>query len=89
MRTADFDYHLPPELIAQEACEPRDAARLLVTIGDAAPQHLQVRDLPDFLHPGDLLVLNRTKVIPARLFARTPRISTGEGGGETKHGGHS
>lgn len=82
MRTADFDYDLPPELIAQEACEPRDAARLLVAIGDEASQHRQVRDLPEFLRPGDLLVLNRTKVIPARLLARTPRLATGEGGGE-------
>lgn len=82
MRTADFDYHLPPELIAQEACEPRDAARLLAAVGDAAPQHRQVHDLPAYLRPGDLLVLNRTKVIPARLLARTPRIASGEGGGE-------
>ncbi len=82
MRTADFDYHLPAELIAQEACEPRDAARLLVTLGDAAPRHMHVSDLADFLRPGDLLVLNRTKVIPARLFARTPRLASGEGGGE-------
>ena len=82
MRTADFDYHLPPELIAQEACEPRDAARLLVTVGDAAPQHRQVLDLLEFLRPGDLLVLNRTKVIPARLLALTPRMTSGEGGGE-------
>ena len=82
MRTADFDYHLPPELIAQEACEPRDAARLLVALGDEPAQHKQVRDLTEFLRPGDLLVLNRTKVIPARLFARTPLIANGEGGGE-------
>jgi S-adenosylmethionine:tRNA ribosyltransferase-isomerase len=82
MLTADFDYALPPELIAQEACEPRDAARLLVTIGDAEVQHRRVSDLAEFLRPGDLLVLNRTKVIPARLFARTPRLESGEGGGE-------
>ncbi len=71
MDTALFDYPLPPELIAQEPCEPRDAARLLVagrTSGEAIHRH--VRDLPSFLRPDDLLVLNRTRVIPARLFGR-------------------
>lgn len=72
MDVADFDYVLPPELIAQEAAEPRDAARLLVAdpAGGAA-RHLHVSDLPDLLRPGDLLVCNRTRVIPARLEART------------------
>jgi S-adenosylmethionine:tRNA ribosyltransferase-isomerase len=70
---SDFDYHLPPELIAQTAIEPRDAARLLCcdpapAAGDAGVFHRQVRDLPELLQPGDLLVLNRTRVIPARLF---------------------
>jgi S-adenosylmethionine:tRNA ribosyltransferase-isomerase len=69
--TALFDYVLPPELIAQEPAEPRDAARLLVAGREAgAPAHHHVRDLPSFLRPGDLLVLNRTRVIPARLFGR-------------------
>lgn len=77
MNTADFDYVLPPELIAQEAAEPRDAARMLVSIGEAEPRHLAVRDLDSFLRPGDLLVLNRTRVIPARIFARKA-----SGGGE-------
>jgi S-adenosylmethionine:tRNA ribosyltransferase-isomerase len=69
MDTALFDYHLPPEFIAQEPVEPRDAARLLVAGcqgGTTAHRHL--RDLPDLLQPGDLLVLNETRVIPARLF---------------------
>lgn len=71
MDTALFDYVLPPELIAQEPVEPRDAARLLVAGRDAgAVQHRHVSDLPDFLRAGDLLVLNRTRVIPARLFGR-------------------
>lgn len=83
MRTSDFDYVLPLELIAQEACEPRDAARLLVAQGaEGELQHRHVRDLPAFLRPGDLLVLNRTRVIPARLLARTPARAHGEGGGE-------
>lgn len=71
MDTALFDYPLPPELIAQEAVEPRDAARLMVVqAGNLA--HHTVADLPQFLRPGDLLVLNRTRVIPARFVARKP-----------------
>ncbi len=72
MKTADFAYDLPPELIAQEAIEPRDAARLLVARPGAAAVHAQVHDLPGYLRAGDLLVLNRTRVIPARLEARKP-----------------
>ena len=71
METALFDYHLPEHLIAQEPVEPRDAARLLVagcTGGDAVHRH--VGDLAEYLREGDLLVLNRTRVIPARLFGR-------------------
>jgi S-adenosylmethionine:tRNA ribosyltransferase-isomerase len=71
METALFDYHLPEELIAQEPIEPRDAARLLVAgceTGDVA--HRRVGDLAEYLRAGDLLVLNRTRVIPARLFGR-------------------
>ena len=69
MKTARFDYDLPPELIAQHPAEPRDAARLLVAAragGEAT--HATVADLDRFLRPGDLLVLNRTRVFPARLF---------------------
>jgi S-adenosylmethionine:tRNA ribosyltransferase-isomerase len=69
MLTAEFDYHLPPELVAQEPMEPRDAARLLVARGEAAPEHRTVAELDALLRPGDLLVLNRTRVIPARLEA--------------------
>lgn len=67
MRLADFDYDLPHDRIAQVPIEPRDAARLLVDRGAGAPLHRQVRDLTDHLHPGDLLVVNDSKVIPARL----------------------
>ena len=65
---ADYDYGLPQEAIAQEPTEPRDAARLLVAI-DRGPaiEHRRVRDLPDLLAPGDLLVVNDTRVLPARL----------------------
>jgi len=69
MDTSLFDYHLPQDLIAQEAMEPRDAARLM-TITDGVRDHRIVRDLPGLLRPGDLLVLNRTRVIPARFAAR-------------------
>lgn len=65
MRTADFDFPLPPECIADRPASPRDAARLL-EIGREL-HDWQIRDLPRLLHPGDLLVANDTKVIPARL----------------------
>lgn len=71
MRLSDFDYALPPELIAQHPVEPRDAARLLVV--DRATGHLEhrtFRDLPEYLRPDDVLVINDTRVIPARLRAR-------------------
>lgn len=70
MELAEFDYDLPASRIAQTPIEPRDAARLLVDRGSAAPEHRHVRDLVDVLGPGDLLVVNETKVIPARLALR-------------------
>jgi S-adenosylmethionine:tRNA ribosyltransferase-isomerase len=71
MDTALFDYPLPPAAIAQTPVEPRDAARLLVDGGvGAAPAHRHVRDLPELLEPGDLVVVNTTRVLPARLTAR-------------------
>ncbi len=72
MRLADFDYELPAERIAQVPVEPRDGARLLVDRGHAPPAHHVVRDLPELLRAGDLLVLNETRVIPARLRLRRP-----------------
>jgi S-adenosylmethionine:tRNA ribosyltransferase-isomerase len=69
MRVELFDFHLPPELIAQHPVRPRDAARLLV-VSEAALEDRLVRDLPDLLRPDDLLVLNDTRVIPARLVGR-------------------
>lgn len=68
MRTADFDYDLPTAAIAQHPVEPRDSARLLVDRGPDRPiDDLHVADLPSLLEPGDLLVLNTTRVLPARL----------------------
>lgn len=65
--TSDFDFDLPPERIAQTAIEPRDHARLLHVTPAALADH-HVYDLPDLLRRGDLLVMNDTKVIPARLY---------------------
>ena len=71
MKTSDFDYHLPVELIAQTPVEPRDASRLLVIHRDVGHiEHRTFRDIAEYLQPGDLLVLNQTRVIPARLFGR-------------------
>lgn len=68
MQTSEFDYDLPPELIAQEPPEARGASRMMVVhraTGDL--EHRQVSDLPDYLAAGDVLVLNDTRVFPARL----------------------
>lgn len=70
MQLSDFDYELPQDRIAQTPVEPRDAARLLVDRGGGRPEHRHVRDLPDILRSGDLVVVNETKVIPARLPLR-------------------
>ncbi|MEF9879330.1 MAG: tRNA preQ1(34) S-adenosylmethionine ribosyltransferase-isomerase QueA [Clostridia bacterium] len=69
MKTSDFDYELPQELIAQTPIEPRDHSRMLVyNRADRSVEHLHFYDLPQFLRKGDVLVLNETKVIPARLL---------------------
>lgn len=73
MRTSELDYELPEELIAQRPAVPRDSSRLMVV--DAATGEISDRvfyDFPGFLRPGDALVLNETKVLPARLVARRP-----------------
>lgn len=64
---SDIDYELPEELIAQKPIEPRDAARLLVALDGGEPRHLQVSDLAELVGAGDVLVVNDTKVLPARL----------------------
>jgi S-adenosylmethionine:tRNA ribosyltransferase-isomerase len=71
MKTSDFDYHLPESSIAQTPAEPRDSSRLLVL--DRASGNLEhkiFRNILDYLKPNDLLVLNQTRVIPARIFAK-------------------
>ena len=73
MKTASFDYDLPEEFIAQTPLEPRDSSKLLLlSREDGSIHHAIFHDLGAYLHPGDLLVLNRTRVIPARIFARKP-----------------
>jgi S-adenosylmethionine:tRNA ribosyltransferase-isomerase len=77
MRTDDFDYHLPADLIAQYPTPTRDSSRLMVVDRFSRKvQHQRFRDLTTFLNPGDLLVLNNSKVIPARLQA----FKSGTGG---------
>src|SRR5438067_1538488 len=76
MRVADFDFELPPERIALRPARPRDSARLLVVRGSEISDH-QVVDLPQLLRPGDVLVFNDTKVIPAQLEGHRGEASIG------------
>lgn len=71
MKTSDFDYNLPESFIAQTPIEPRDSSRLLVLKRDTGTlEHRIFREIGEYLHPNDLLVLNQTRVIPARIYAR-------------------
>ena len=79
MKTTEFDYILPPELIAQTPIEPRDASRLMVlhrSTGKIA--HRTFHDILEFLRPGDLLVGNDSRTIPARLHGVKPTGGTVE-----------
>ncbi|MEG4092005.1 tRNA preQ1(34) S-adenosylmethionine ribosyltransferase-isomerase QueA [Microcoleus sp. Pol12B4] len=67
-----YDYELPPSRIAQNPVVPRDSSRLLAVDSPSSQQHRIFRDLPDLLQPGDLLVLNNTRVLPARLYGHKP-----------------
>ena len=70
MYTSDFDYGLPESFIAQTPIEPRDASRLLVLHRDTGRiEHRIFRDVGEYLHSGDALVLNETRVLRARLYA--------------------
>jgi S-adenosylmethionine:tRNA ribosyltransferase-isomerase len=81
LKTSDFDYELPPERIAQRPAATRDASRLLVLDrATGAIQHRTFRDLPAMLRQGDLLVVNDTRVIPARLFGTLRREGPHPGG---------
>ena len=71
MRTSDFDYHLPTELIAQTPVEPRDSSRLLVLHRSTGRvEHQRFNQLLEYLRPGDLMVFNQSRVLPARLYGR-------------------
>src|SRR5215207_8774119 len=73
MLTRELDYELPEELIAQKSAVPRDSSRLMVVdVGERTIRHRVFRDLPRFLGPGDTLVVNETKVLPARVVVRRP-----------------
>ncbi len=75
LRTADFDFHLPPELIARHPLPDRQASRMLVIDrGAGTINHHRFTDLPGFLRPGDRLVLNDTRVVPARFFSNDGRV---------------
>lgn len=79
---ARLNFDLPPERIAQTGAEPRDASRLMV-VGQIVTHHV-FRDLPGLLRPGDLLVFNESRVIPARVMARKPVDAAGHGGGQVE-----
>ena len=71
MRTGDFDYNLPPELIAQTPLEPRDSSRLLVLHrATGRIEHRNFVDIAEYVHSGDVMVFNESRVIPARLHGR-------------------
>ncbi|MFQ5827390.1 MAG: S-adenosylmethionine:tRNA ribosyltransferase-isomerase, partial [Dehalococcoidia bacterium] len=71
MKTSDFDYHLPPHLIAQTPVEPRDSSRLMVlSRAGGTIEHLRFFELVRYLKAGDVLVFNDSRVIPARLLGR-------------------
>lgn len=76
MRVDLFDFELPESSIALRPVEPRDAARMLVVRPDAGFDDRIIRDLPELLQPGDVLVLNDTKVIPSRLYGLRVREET-------------
>lgn len=72
MKTSDFYYHLPETLIAQHPSQKRDESRLLHLKSDGSYDDLQFKDILTLIHPGDVLVLNNTKVLPARIFGHRP-----------------
>jgi S-adenosylmethionine:tRNA ribosyltransferase-isomerase len=72
-RASSYDYTLPPDRVAQYPAEPRDRSRLMLVPRDGSPfRHLEFRDLPSLVSPGDAVVLNETRVFPARLRGRKP-----------------
>ncbi len=92
MKTADFDFHLPEERIALRPPEKRDSSRLLVLHRDGTTEHRRFADIVEYLSEGDMLLLNNTKVFPARIIAKKPsggnidfllvRVADGDGAWE-------
>lgn len=81
LKTSDFNFELPKELIAQHPCEPRDAARLLVLDRKTQTiEHKIFRDVTEYFRPGDVLVINDSKVIPARIYGK----KCGDGGADVE-----
>jgi len=78
VRLSEIDYELPEELIAQKPIEPRDASRLLVDQGSAKPLHQHMFECDQFVQPGDVLVVNDTRVLPARLMLQRSTGGTAE-----------
>ena len=78
MQLSDIDYDLPEVRIAQKPIEPRDSARLLVALDIENVQHLQVKDLASMVGPGDVIVVNDTRVLPARLMLQRRTGGTAE-----------
>jgi len=79
MKTSDFDFHLPEDRIALRPVEPRDSARLMVVSPGEPTVDAVVFGLPDWLRPGDVMVFNDTRVIPARLFGVRAREGVNAG----------
>ena len=80
LKTSDFHYDLPEELIAQHPSEKRDEARLMVLNREKrTTEHRIFRDITEYLHPGDVLVINDSKVIPARIYGEKINESGEEG----------
>ena len=73
MRLSDFDFDLPAGAIAERPSRERDRSRLLVVCPTGSLEHRQFSDLPEYLSKGDLLLLNDSRVFPARLMARTSK----------------
>lgn len=73
MKTSDFDYDLPDSFIAQSPADPRDSCKLMVVNKDGSLEHRVFRDVIEYLQPGDLLVVNETRVLPARLLGHKPK----------------
>jgi S-adenosylmethionine:tRNA ribosyltransferase-isomerase len=78
VQLSDIDYDLPEVRIAQKPIEPRDSARLLVALDIENVQHLQVKDLASMVGPGDVIVVNDTRVLPARLMLQRRTGGTAE-----------